>query len=136
MVCNDFCCIAIFQIIAIEMASILLLQTIPMAISYGLYSLLMLTLLLVSLPELFALVVLHQLLKGMRWRTKVPAHSREDDELQEIGILRGIAAVVKCPSCDAALDLNKVYSDMTFTCDYCGATGTIELVKTRHHGRD
>lgn len=82
--------------------------------------------------ELFSLPYLFCFWRGRIWQKRIPMDSRRDDALQDLALLRGIAAVVECPKCNAVLDLSRIGSDKAYRCAYCGATGTVELIKSLH----
>ena len=56
--------------------------------------------------------------------------SRRDDVSLDTVLLRAMPSAVLCPRCDANIDVPKVGDNMVYTCDYCGASGTIEVLKT------
>jgi len=67
---------------------------------------------------------------GQYHRTTIPKGSRRDDVSIDLARLKAVSSVVLCPKCDANIDIAKVGDDMVYTCDYCGASGTIEVLKT------
>jgi len=68
---------------------------------------------------------------GLDHRKKVPRNSRRDDVASDMALLKAISSRVSCPKCGANINLRKVGEDRVYNCEYCGASGTIELVKTR-----
>jgi hypothetical protein len=72
---------------------------------------------------------------GLANRTDIPKTSRYDETSTYAALLKTVASQVKCPRCDANLDLAKVGEGRVYHCDYCGASGTVEL-QTEHDQSD
>jgi hypothetical protein len=68
---------------------------------------------------------------GQYYRRNIPKGSRRNDVSLDTALLQVMPSTVLCPRCDANIDVTKVGEDKVYTCDYCGASGTIEIVKTR-----
>jgi DNA-directed RNA polymerase subunit RPC12/RpoP len=66
---------------------------------------------------------------GLEYRSKVPRYSRQNERPSGVDLLKALPSRVSCPNCDANIDLEKVSADMVYTCDYCGASGNIEILK-------
>ena len=79
---------------------------------------------LVSCPFLYYAKV------GRDLQKKVPRNSRRDDVSSDIALLKAISSGVSCPICNANIDVRKIGTDRVYNCDYCGASGTVEIVKT------
>ena len=62
---------------------------------------------------------------------RVPRNSRLDEGIKDIYLLRALPYHVECPNCDANLDISKINEDMIYHCEYCGAEGVVELIKTK-----
>ena len=67
---------------------------------------------------------------GWNQRKRTPKDSQRDDVSIELTMLRALSSAVLCPRCDANIDVTRVDEDRVYTCDYCGASGTIEVVQT------
>jgi hypothetical protein len=67
--------------------------------------------------------------KGLRARVRIPRGSRSDAGVLDLSLLDGISSAVACSRCDANLDLKKIGSDRVYKCEYCGATGIIDIVE-------
>lgn len=67
---------------------------------------------------------------GQYHRRTIPKGSRRDDVPIDTTMLQAVSSAVLCPKCDANIDVRKVGEDRVYTCDYCGASGTIEVIKT------
>jgi len=67
---------------------------------------------------------------GRDSRKRVPRGSRRDKASSDMSLLKTVSGIT-CPRCDANLDIRKVGEDKVYNCEYCGASGTIELVKTK-----
>lgn len=61
----------------------------------------------------------------------VPQNSRLNEGLSDLSLLKTITSHAVCPNCDGNLDLSKVTQDMVYDCEYCGASGKIEVVKMK-----
>ena len=85
---------------------------------------------LAYLPILGMVPVLYFGLKGLHVRRNITRGSRRDEKPTELALLRSVASTVTCPKCDGNIDLTKVGEDMVYTCEYCGASGTIEILQT------
>lgn len=85
------------------------------------------------LPVLLLAVVpfLYCGMLGRNLRKKVPRGSRRDDVSSDLAMLKAISSGVSCPRCNANIDIRKIGEDKVYNCEYCGASGTIELVKTQ-----
>ena len=68
-------------------------------------------------------------LVGHSHRRKIPKGSRRNQVSSDMALLKAMSSAVLCPRCDANLDVTKVGQDRVFTCDYCGASGTIEILQ-------
>jgi predicted Zn finger-like uncharacterized protein len=67
---------------------------------------------------------------GHYYRRHIPEDSRRDDVPIDIAMLKAMSSAVLCPRCDANIDVSKVGADRIYTCDYCGASGPIEIMNT------
>jgi transcription elongation factor Elf1 len=67
---------------------------------------------------------------GYYYRMHIPKDSRRDDVPIDVAMLKTMSSAVLCPRCDANIDVSKVGADRIYTCDYCGASGTIEIMNT------
>ena len=67
---------------------------------------------------------------GHYQRRHISKDSRRDDVPIDVAMLKAMSSTVLCPRCDANLDVSKVGKDMTYTCEYCGASGTVEIMTT------
>jgi len=67
---------------------------------------------------------------GRDLRKKVPRDSRRDDVTSDLALLKAISSGVSCPKCSANIDVRKIGTDRVYNCEYCGASGTVEVVKT------
>ena len=67
---------------------------------------------------------------GQYHRRTIAKDSRRKDVSIDTAMLQAVSSAVLCPKCDANIDVTKVGDDRVYTCDYCGASGTIEVVKT------
>ena len=65
------------------------------------------------------------------YKEKVPKNSRWNEGLSDLSLLKTITSHAVCPNCDGNLDLSKVTQDMVYACEYCGASGKIEVVKMK-----
>ena len=65
---------------------------------------------------------------GVAKRTDNPKNSRYDEASTYAALLKTVTSQVKCPRCDASLDLAKVGPDRVYHCAYCGASGTVEVL--------
>jgi len=63
-------------------------------------------------------------------RKRIPRNSRKDTTSLDLSLLKAMTSGVLCPRCSANIDIRKVGKDKVYNCEYCGASGTIELVKT------
>ena len=81
-------------------------------------------LLLTGTPLLYASII------GQRKRIKVPKDSKRDEDISDAALLKALPSSVTCPKCDGTIDLTKVGKDLVYTCDYCGTSGTIEILDT------
>jgi DNA-directed RNA polymerase subunit RPC12/RpoP len=45
----------------------------------------------------------------------------------EVSVLRSISPPVECPNCDGLIDLANVGEEVVYNCQYCGASGVLEL---------
>jgi hypothetical protein len=68
--------------------------------------------------------------KGLDLQQKIVRGSRKQEKPTGLTLLRSVASTVSCPNCDGNIDLTKVSEDMVYTCGYCGASGTIEILQT------
>ena len=67
---------------------------------------------------------------GLYQRRRIPKDSRRDDIPIDVAMLKAMSSTVLCPRCDANIDVSKVGKDMTYTCEYCGASGKVEIMNT------
>ncbi len=68
---------------------------------------------------------------GRGFRKDIPKDSRKTEgRMSELALLRAVTSKVSCPRCDGNIDIREVSEDGVFACEYCGASGTIELLKT------
>jgi uncharacterized Zn-finger protein len=56
-----------------------------------------------------------------------PKGSRRDEQLSEMALLQSRLQLVKCPMCNKNLNLSIVKEDGVFHCQYCDATGVLEI---------
>jgi predicted nucleic acid-binding Zn ribbon protein len=56
-----------------------------------------------------------------------PKDSRRNIGISEVSILRSISTPVECPNCDGLIDLANIGDDMVYRCQYCGASGVLEI---------
>lgn len=88
----------------------------------------------IGIPLLFILLALPGLLCGaigLEHRKKVPRNSRRDDISSDLALLRAISSEVSCPKCNGNIDVGRISKDRVYRCQYCGATGTIEVIKAK-----
>jgi hypothetical protein len=71
-------------------------------------------------------------LRSRRYRAMVPRGSRSHDVSNEQALLRTMASTVSCPKCDGNIDIGKVGDDRTYHCEYCGASGKIEIIRPKN----
>jgi len=81
---------------------------------------------------LIAMVILSAILsistyRDRRYAAEVPQGSRRHIGVSEVSLLRRISAPVDCPNCDAKINLTNVGEDMIYHCQYCGASGIVEI---------
>ncbi len=67
-------------------------------------------------------------IQGSRHRKNIPKDSRMDESLLEAELLKAVSTAVVCPRCDANIDLQNLGPRRTYTCTYCGTTGTINII--------
>lgn len=67
---------------------------------------------------------------GMNRQKEVPRDSRRDDVSSDVALLKTISSGISCPRCNGNIDIRKIGTDRVYNCEYCGASGTIEVVKT------
>lgn len=72
--------------------------------------------------------VYYVLILGYRHRKDIPKDSKMDESLLEVKLLKAVSTAVVCPKCDANIDLNNLGPRRTYTCTYCGTTGTINII--------
>lgn len=58
---------------------------------------------------------------------KIPRGSRRHIGVSQFSLLKRISTPMECPNCDGNIDLDAVHKDMVYTCQYCGASGIIEI---------
>lgn len=63
-------------------------------------------------------------------KKSIPKDSRRTEVFTETALMKALPSEVSCPSCDGNIDLREVTEDMIYTCEYCSATGTIEIVRS------
>ncbi len=56
-----------------------------------------------------------------------PKGSRRNTGLSAASLLRRVSAPIECPNCDAKIDLKNVGEDMIYHCQYCGASGVVDI---------
>lgn len=66
---------------------------------------------------------------GFQYQSKVPRGSKGNEGPSVVDLLKALPSRVSCPNCDASIDLENVSDDMVYTCEYCGASGNIEILK-------
>ncbi|MHA2117184.1 MAG: hypothetical protein ACXACG_18925 [Candidatus Thorarchaeota archaeon] len=67
---------------------------------------------------------------GRGFRKDIPKGSRKTaGRLSELAMLRAATSKVSCPKCNANIDLKAVREDRVYSCEYCGASGTIKILK-------
>ena len=81
-------------------------------------------LVLTGSPLLYASVI------GRSKRVKALKDSRRDEGLSDTALLKVLPPSVTCLKCAGNIDLTKVGEDRVYTCDHCGANGTIEILET------
>ena len=82
----------------------------------------------VSLGSLFILYgIIGKLFLDTRFAQAIPEGSRSQIGVSEVSLLQRISNPVECPNCDGNIDLSKVDVDMIYTCQYCGATGVLDI---------
>jgi hypothetical protein len=67
---------------------------------------------------------------GLKRKKIIAKDSRRNDTPLDTALLKSISSAVFCPRCNAKIDVRKASEDRIFNCEYCGASGTIEVVKT------
>ncbi|RDE14175.1 MAG: hypothetical protein C4K48_06475 [Candidatus Thorarchaeota archaeon] len=67
---------------------------------------------------------------GWSRQKSVPRNSRRNETSSDIALLKAISSGVLCPRCNANIDVRTIGEDRIYRCEYCGASGTIEVVKT------
>lgn len=73
---------------------------------------------------------------GRAYRKEIPKGSRKTEgRVSELALLRSVTSSVSCPTCDASIDLSDIREDKLYHCDYCGASGIVELLKTEKRVR-
>ena len=90
----------------------------------------------VGIPMLFMTIPgilcgTYRIKRGEVASVKVPKDSRKPDSLTDLSLLKTIMSHVECPNCDGNIDLTKIGGDQIYHCDYCSASGIVELVHTR-----
>jgi hypothetical protein len=80
--------------------------------------------LLLFIPP-FAIPILF--FRDRKFALEIPKGSRSHIGVSEVSLLRKLSAPIECPNCDANIDLSKISEDMIYTCQYCGATGVVEI---------
>ncbi|MFW9845830.1 MAG: hypothetical protein ACFFD6_03715 [Candidatus Thorarchaeota archaeon] len=124
---NRLCMICYLpSILILTTASTLTAPSFVNAFSMGL--LLFLLFILSSFPIL--LIVAFNVYKGGKTRVMRPKLSRYNDESPDFFLLRTASQHVECPNCDGNIDLSTVKEDMVYHCEYCGASGKVEILKT------
>ncbi len=68
---------------------------------------------------------------GYSHAKKVPQYSRRAILSAEHVFARRISNPIDCPNCMGKLDLSKIQREMVYCCEYCGATGAVEVVRQR-----
>jgi hypothetical protein len=66
---------------------------------------------------------------GIKYKSKVPRGSRINEGPSGVDLLKALPSRVSCLKCDANIDVDKVSADMVYACEYCGASGNIEILK-------
>lgn len=94
-------------------------------LAYSIYS----SSLILGQVSTFFLIIISgfQYLKGQRIVKMIPEGSRYDGVSVENYLLKKIKHI-ECPNCDANLDIREIGPDMVYTCEYCNATGRIEVI--------
>jgi len=65
---------------------------------------------------------------GRRSREQaIPQGSRANEQPSLLSLLKSRFPFVKCPSCDEQLNLSIVGEDRIYQCQYCDATGVLEI---------
>ena len=65
-----------------------------------------------------------------RHRRAVSKDSRSAVVPSNISLLKTLPLTAPCPQCDTSIDLKKVGPDLAYSCDHCGAKGTIKILGT------
>jgi hypothetical protein len=79
---------------------------------------------------ILVLVCLHQFIReNLEISDKIdrPKDSRRNIGISEVSLLRSISNPVECPNCDGLIDLANIGEDMVYHCQYCGASGVLEI---------
>ena len=80
----------------------------------------------------FAVIVNYQIYaKGVVYAQKVKKNSRTRDGETELDLIRQISKPIACPNCDGNIDLSKIKEDRIYHCEYCGATGLVEVIQAK-----
>jgi hypothetical protein len=67
-----------------------------------------------------------------QFKQEVPEGSRFNGASSNLALLRAIPHPIECPNCDGNIDLSTVKEDMIYHCEYCGASGKVEILKTEN----
>lgn len=63
------------------------------------------------------------------YKQEVPRNSRQDNGSIDVSLLRMTSSNITCPHCDASVDISHLEDDLVYYCNYCGASGLVEIVK-------
>jgi len=69
--------------------------------------------------------------RGWDHQKNMPRDSRRDDVTSDLALLKTISSGVSCPRCNANIDVRKIGTDRVYNCEYCGASGTIEFLRSQ-----
>jgi hypothetical protein len=67
---------------------------------------------------------------GKLVREKTPKGSRYNEAVSPLSLLKTKFQHIECPNCDGNINLSDVDEDMTYYCDYCGASGIVEILRS------
>ncbi|MGY5876592.1 MAG: hypothetical protein RTU30_12660 [Candidatus Thorarchaeota archaeon] len=67
--------------------------------------------------------------EGLKHAESVSRGSKRNDSLFEDALMRSVSPAVECPNCDGNLDLTVLGPERIYTCEYCSASGVVEIIK-------
>jgi hypothetical protein len=68
--------------------------------------------------------------RGLSHAKTTPRDSKYSESSSDLTFLRTLSQHVECPNCDGNIDLSEVQEDMIYHCEYCGASGKVEILQT------